>query len=165
MNRIAILAGAIAAATLFAAPSFAQMYGPPGSMPPGGGPSPGPGMQRGYGPPSAQDVDRDLGELHTRLALKPEQESTWQGFANAVRQQTRQMQSMRGSMLRPAATAPERLTQMARFEQQRAAGMAAVAQAMTKLYGTLDENQRAIVDEEFPAPSGPGMGGGGPPIR
>ena len=36
MKRIARLAGALAAASLgLAAPSFAQMYGPPGGMPPG----------------------------------------------------------------------------------------------------------------------------------
>lgn len=163
MNRIARLAGALAAASLgLAAPSFAQMYGPPGGGMPQGGPN-GPGMSRGYGRPSGANVDQSLASLHSRLSVRPDQESAWEGFANAVRQQTRQMQSMQGSMLRPPATAPERLAQMAQFMQQRAAGMGAVAQALAKLYAALDENQRSIVDEEF-APPPSGMGGG-PPIR
>lgn len=164
MKRIARLAGALAAASLgLAAPTFAQMYGPPGGMPPGG--ANGPGMNRGYGPPTGDTVGQSLSNLHGRLSLRPEQESAWQGFANAVRQQTREMQSMQGSMLRPPPTAPERLTRMAQFMQQRAAGMTAVAQALTKLYATLDDTQRSIVDEEFPAPPPRGMGGGAPPIR
>jgi hypothetical protein len=109
-------------------------------------------------------VEQSLASLHGRLALRPDQEAAWQGFASAVRRQTREMQSMQGTMLRPPPTAPERLAQMARFMQQRATGMSAVAQALGTLYATLDSNQRSIVDEEFAAPP-PGAGGGGPPIR
>jgi len=162
MKRIVSLAFAFAACLGLEAPSFAQTYAPPGGMPPGA--APGPNTNRGYGEPPGANVDQNLSSLHGRLTLRPEQESAWQGFASAVRQQTRQMQSTEGSMLRPAATAPERLAQMARFMQQRAAGMSAVARALTTLYAVLDANQRAIVEEEFPAPPPP-MGGGGPPIR
>ena len=81
MNRIARLAGTLAAASLgLAAPSFAQMYGPQG------GPN-GPGMSRGYGRPSGANVDQSLASLHSRLSVRPDQESAWEGFANAVRQQ------------------------------------------------------------------------------
>jgi hypothetical protein len=159
MKPIARLTGVLFVAAL-ALPCFAQTYGPPGAMPPGGAPAPG--ANRGYGPPSAGEVEQNLADFHRRLALRPEQESAWQGFASAVRQQTRQMQSMQGSMLRPPPTAPERLTQMARFMQQRASGMTAVARALTTLYGVLDEDQRSIVEEAFPSPPGPPPMGGAP---
>ena len=165
MKRIVLGIGALLAAASFglAAPAAAQMYGPPGGM--GPGPGGGPYYGRQHGPPSAESVDQNLADLRSRLAITPAQESAWEGFANAVRQQTRQMQTLTGNLRQPGATAPERLTQVAEIMQQRAAGMSAVAQAMTRLYAVLTPEQRATVDEEFPAPPmRPGMGGG-PPIR
>jgi hypothetical protein len=153
----------VAASIGLAGPAAAQTYGPPGGM----GPGPGPGGYYGrqYGPPSAQSVDQNLADLRSRLAITPTQESAWEGFANAVRQQTRQMQTLSGNLRQPGATAPERLTQVAEVMQQRAAGMSAVAQAMTRLYAVLGEEQRSVVDEEFPAPPARPGAGGGPPIR
>ncbi len=164
MNRTRLAGALLGAAILgLAVPSAAQMYGPPGGTGPRYGP-PG-GMGPRYGPPSEASVDQNLESLRSRLAITPAQESGWQAFTSAVRQQTEQMQALTGKMRQPGANAPQRLTQVAQVMQQRAAGMAAVAQAMTRLYADLDENQRAIVDDAFPAsPPSPGMGGG-PPIR
>ncbi|HUJ00262.1 MAG TPA: Spy/CpxP family protein refolding chaperone [Usitatibacter sp.] len=178
MNRIRLAGALLGAAILgLGIPAAAQMYGPPPGPPGGPGMSGGYGQppygqpqygqppygQSSYGPPSEASVEQNLASLHSRLSVTPQQEPAWQGFAGAVRQQTQQVQSVRGTLSHPGATAPQRLDQMAQLARQRAAGMTAVAQAMTKLYAVLDANQRSMIDEEFAAPPPPGMAGGPPP--
>jgi LTXXQ motif family protein len=153
MTRIRILAAAAFAAIPLALSTFAIAQAPPY----GPGPGPGPGAIRPGGPPDAGSVREHLQELHDRLALRSDQEAAWRSFAGAVERQAQDMQSMRGRLPSPEASAPERFQFMAQLMQQGARGMANVARALSSLYAILDPHQRAIVDQEF------AQGPGGPP--
>ena len=145
------LAGHAAAQQAYTPPPSDRSYAPPG-------------------PPSPAMIDQNLSNLHNRLMLNPEQEPAWRAFFDAMHQQAQQMQGATSRMAAQVSiTAPERFAQMAQAMQQGAASMNRVAQALGSLYATLDANQRSIVENEFAARGtprpGPGMAGGGPPLR
>jgi len=152
----------VAASLAMALPAAAQQsYSPP------------PGADRSYappGPPSPGVIDQNLSNLHNRLMLTPEQEPAWRAFFDAMHSQATQMQAVGSRMsAQVSTTAPERFAQMAQAMQQGASSMNGVAQALGALYASLNPDQRAIVEAEFPARGGarpsPGMAGGGPPLR
>ena len=121
-------------------------------------------------PPSAATIDQNLTNLHNRLMLALDQEPAWRAFFETMHQQAQQMQAASSRMAaQTSSTAPERFAQMAQVMQQGASSMNAVAQALASLYARLNANQRAIVENEFPARGGarpgPGMASGGPPLR
>jgi len=153
MTPIRILAAAGLAAASLGLSTIAIAQAPPY----GPGPGAGPGTMRPGGPPDAASVREHLQDLHDRLTLRADQETPWRAFAGAVERQTQDMQSMRGRMPRPEASAPERFQFMAQLMQQGARGMTNVARALSALYAVLDPRQRAIIDQEF------AQGPGGPP--
>jgi hypothetical protein len=135
--------------------------------------APPPPPNRSYapaGPPSAATIDQNLSNLHNRLMLAPEQEPAWRAFFDAMHQQAQQMQAASARMAaQVSTTAPERFAQMAQVMQQGASSMNGVAQALGSLYATLNDNQRAMIESEFPARGGPrtapDVARGGPPLR
>ena len=131
-----------------AACANAQMPGPgpngPSAMP--NDPSYG---ASGAPPDPVAYTQQNLASLRSRLALAPNQAPAWNGFVDAVMRQSRDMQAVQAQMAQAPTAAPDRLARMADAMRRGADDMANVSRAMRNLYGQLDPNQRAIVDQEF----------------
>ncbi len=150
MRRIrAVVAGLAAGVALaVAAATYAQPFG---GMGPGFGP--GMGMGPGHGPMAGFDpttvVDSRLSDLKALLKITSSQESAWQAFTTAAKQQATDMQAMRGQMLASAGTAPERMAQRASAMQQRAQATATMTNAFNALYAVLTPEQKSVADQHF----------------
>ncbi|MDE2003061.1 MAG: Spy/CpxP family protein refolding chaperone [Betaproteobacteria bacterium] len=131
MKKIyAVAVGMVAGAALaVAAVTYAQPFGGmgPGA---GSGTGMGPGLAHGMGPghgpmahvdPSTMAESR-LADLKAQLKITAEQDTAWQAFADAAKQQATGMQAMRAQMQAGSGTAPERMA-------QRASAMRSVAYA------------------------------------
>jgi LTXXQ motif family protein len=113
-----------------------------------------------FGDPSAR-ADAHLADLKQQLSITAAQESQWQAFANAVKQQAQGMAAMRASMQPAAGTMPERMDQRVGFMKQRVAALETLDGAAKQLYGTLTMEQKAVFDKAGPgAGFGPGRGFG-----
>jgi Spy/CpxP family protein refolding chaperone len=100
-------------------------------------------------------TDSRLGNLKAQLKITTAQETAWQAFTTAAKQQAIGMQSMHAQIQQGTGTAPERMAERTAAMQQRAAGMAAMTNALTDLYAALTPEQRAIADQHF-SMMGPG---------
>ena len=150
MKRISTAAAALAAGLAVAA--HAQAPGP-------ATPSYAPRAQpQGAPPDPVAFAQQNLQSLRDRLAISSAQAPVWNAFVDAVLNQSRDMQAQMSQMAQAPTSAPDRMDRMAAMMRRGADGMASVAQALRRLYGQLDPNQRAIVDQEFSR--GPG---GAPP--
>ncbi|HMA32418.1 MAG TPA: Spy/CpxP family protein refolding chaperone, partial [Casimicrobiaceae bacterium] len=93
----------------------------------------GMGAGPGHGPWANVDpttfVASRLADLKTQLKINAEQETAWQAFADAAKQQATGMQAIRAQMQAGAGTAPERMALRASAMQQRAEGMTTVSKA------------------------------------
>ena len=169
---IAAVALAAAAAT-YAQPNGGMEHGHGPGMGMGAGHGPGVGMGAGHGPgmgaghgpmggfdPAAR-ADARLSELKAHLKITETQEAAWQAFAAEAKQQAASMQAMRAQMHASAGTAPDRMAQRATTMQQRAAGMATMANAFNALYAVLSAEQKAIADRHV-GTMGHGRMGSGP---
>ena len=161
----ALVAGVVAGLSLaVAAVTYAQPSGGMGHGM-GMGPGHGMGMGPGHGAMAAVDpatmIDSHLGDLKTQLQITTAQESAWQTFTAAAKQQATAMQAMHTQMQQITGTAPERMAQRAAEMQQRAAGMVTMANALKDLYAALTAEQRTIADQHFNM-MGPGGMHGGP---
>ena len=152
MKRIHAVAVGLAAgvALAVAAVTYAQPFDGIG---PGFGPGMGMtmGMGMGHGPMAGVDpttvIDSRLGDLKALLKITAAQESAWQAFTAAAKQQATGMQAMRARMQQGAATAPERMGQRATAMEQRAQAMATMTNAFNTLYAVLTPEQRTIADQ------------------
>jgi len=150
MKKIhAIVAGVVAGASLaVAAVTYAQ---PSGGMGPCSGHAMG--MGPGHGPKAGFDpgtmIDSHLGDLKTQLKITAAQETAWQTFTTAARQQASSVQAMHTQMQQGTGTAPERMAQRTAAMQQRAAGMATMTNALKDLYAALTPEQQTIADQHF----------------
>ena len=148
MNRTHIaVAGLVAGAALaVAAVTHAQPFGGMGK-----GFGPGMGMGPGHGPMAGVDpsamVESHLNDLKAQLKITTTQETAWQAFTAAAKQQAAGMQAMRAQMQQDTGTAPERMAQRTTAMQQRAAGMATMTTAFSALYAVLTPEQKAIADQ------------------
>jgi Spy/CpxP family protein refolding chaperone len=140
MKRIhAVAVGVVAGLSLaVAAATFAQPFG---------GMGPGHGATVGVDP--ATRIDTRLGEMKAQLNITPAQESAWQSFTTAARQQAAEMQALRSQMQQDPGTAPDRMGQRATMMQQRSAAMATMTNAFNALYVVLTPEQKAIADQNF----------------
>ncbi|MBP8297988.1 MAG: Spy/CpxP family protein refolding chaperone [Burkholderiales bacterium] len=148
-----VLAAAVAALSIAAATAtFAQPSGGPGYGPgAGAGMGMGMGMGHRHGPMAGADpsvrVESRLADMKTLLQITAAQESAWQAFTAAARQQAAGMQSMRAQMQQNAGTAPERMAQRSAMMQQRSATMATMSTAFGALYAVLTPAQQAVADQ------------------
>jgi len=148
MNRTyTLIAGVIAGVALAtAAATYAQPYGGMGH-----GYGPGMGMGPGHGPMAGFDpaamADSRLSDLKAQLKITSAQEGAWQTFAAQAKAQAASMPAMYAQMQQNTGTAPERMDQRATAMQQRAAGMATMANAFKALYAVLTPEQKAIADQ------------------
>jgi len=159
-----LIAGVVAGVALaVAAPSYAQ---PSGGMSYGHGHGHGHGMGMGHGhgpmgggDPSAM-ADVRLSDLKAQLKITTAQETAWQTFESQAKHQAASMHAMRAEMQASAGTAPEQMGQRATAMQQRAAGMATMANAFGALYAVLTPEQKAIADQHVGTMGHRGMGSG-----
>ena len=155
-RSLKIFLGLAAAASLVAT-AYAQV------------PFQGPGFYRGmgamhggpmFGDPSAR-AEQHLTYLKGQLNISPAQESQWQAFADAVKQQAQTMVAMRASMQSPAGTVTERMDQRTAFMKLGLDNMQAIDNAAKELYAALTPEQKAAFDQAGPgAGFGPGRGFG-----
>ena len=164
-------------------------YGPGGPGMMGYGPG-GPGMMGGYGPDGGSgsmgfmrgfggygpvhgaagvaDPAAGLDALKAALAIRPEQQAAWDGYAKAVQDVAAQMHLLHGSIdsdkLR-AMTWQEHQAVMAKLFDQRAAAFKAVDAAGSTLVTALDSGQTARLLSSRLGFGGPGRlaAGGFPP--
>jgi len=148
MKRIhAIAVGVVAGLSLaVAAATFAQPFG-----------GMGPGHGATVGVDTATRIDTRLGEMKAQLNITPAQESAWQSFTTAARQQAAEMQALRSQMQQDPGTAPDRMGQRATMMQQRSAAMATMTNAFNALYAVLTPEQKAIADQNVGMMGGRGM--------
>ena len=156
-----LIAGVVAGVALaVTAASYAQPYGGMGY---GHGPGMGmmgPGHGRMAGVDHAATADARLSDLKAQLQITTTQEGAWQAFVAAAKQQAASMQAMRAQMQTNAGTGPEQMGQRATAMQQRAAGMATMANAFGALYAVLTPDQKAIADQHVGSMGHHGMGFG-----
>ena len=142
-----VIAGVVAGIALaVAAVTYAQPFGGMGQgYGPGMGMGPGHRAMAGVDP--AAMADAHLSDLKAQLKITTGQEAAWQTFAAQAKAQAASMQAMRAQMQQGTGTAPERMAQRAAAMQQRAAGMTAMTNAFSALYGILTPEQQAIADQ------------------
>jgi protein CpxP len=117
-------------------------------------------MGPGHGPITGVDpaaIDSRLGDLKAQLKITPAQESAWQAFTGAAKQQAAGMQALRARMQEGAGTAPERMGRRTELMQQRGAAMTTMTNAFGALYAVLTPEQKNIADQHFGPMSHPGM--------
>jgi len=111
------------------------------------------GMGPGHGPMAAVDpatmVDSHLSYMKTQLKITTDQESAWQAFATAAKQQAAGMQALHTQMWDTTGIAPDRMALHAQAMQQCATSMAAMTDAFKALYAVLTPEQQAIADQNF----------------
>jgi Spy/CpxP family protein refolding chaperone len=144
-NIRAVVAGVAAGVALaVGAVTYAQ---PLGSI----GPGMGMGMGPGHGPMAGVDsttmIDSRLSDLKALLKITGSQESAWQAFVTAAKQQATDMQAIHTQMLARTGTAPERMGQRATAMQQRAQAMTTITNAFNALYAVLTPEQKTIADQ------------------
>ncbi len=119
----------------------------------GPGYGPGMGMGPGHGPMAGADaaamIDSRLVDMKAQLGITATQESAWQAFTAAAKQQATEIQSMRAQMQQGTGTAPERMAQRATLMQQHAQAMATMTNAFNALYAVLTPEQRSVADQRF----------------
>jgi hypothetical protein len=165
-----LIAGVVAGVALaVTGVTYAQPYGGMGyghgpGMGMGAGHGPGMGMGAGHGPMAGFDpaamAEAHLSDLKAQLKITTAQETAWQTFAAQAKQQAASMHAMRAEMHASAGTAPEQMAQRATAMQQRAAGMATMANAFGVLYAVLTPEQKAIADQHVGTMGHRGMGSG-----
>lgn len=166
MGIVAAAGFGLAAASLYAQPGPAgegwgpgmMGYGGPGMM---GGWHGGPGFMGGrFGANPAAAIDSHLGALKSELKITSAQESAWQKFADAAKQQGEAAGKIREQVQNTPQSAPERMAQRTEIMKQQLAGMERTTGAFKQLYAALSTEQKAIADQQFGQFRGPRFGGG-----
>lgn len=171
-KALAIAAGVLA---IGGAGAAAVAQGGPGYGPPGYGHGPmgymhgpgGYGMMGGWGGYGSGDPAARMDAVKHALALRPDQTAAWDGYAKAVEDGARQMQTLRGNIdfdkLRTMSW-QEHWAYMGQFHDARAAVFRSIQTARDGLLAVLDEGQKSrLLDSgpgNFAGNFGPGMGWG-----
>lgn len=153
-----IKSAAVAAIGLFAlaGPAAAQPPGPPAGM----GPMGGMHAMHGMADPAAMkanmaehmaQMDRDM---HTILRLRPEQETAWRAFRDAMHPMD--MPATMTPAPKGPQTTPQRLDAMNRMAAERQARHAKTEAATRAFYAALSTEQQAVFDA-LHRMHGPGM--------
>jgi hypothetical protein len=132
-----------------AGPGMMGWGGGPGMGPRGGGPGAGPGWMgpRGGGPAfnPASNAEARLAYLKSELRITADQETAWNTYSAAVKQQAADMQTFRNAMF-TAQTAQDRITLHAEHAKQRAAAFENLDKGLHELYAVLTPEQKSQAD-------------------
>ena len=136
---------ALAALALFAlaGPAAAQPHGPPAGMGDmhamhGAGDS---GAMKAKMAEHMAQMDKDM---HTILRLRPDQETAWRAFRDAMHHQA--MPPMAMAAPKPGMTTPQRLDEMDKKAAERQALHAKMEAATRAFYAALAPDQQAVFD-------------------
>jgi hypothetical protein len=92
-------------------------------------------------------TDQRLATLKTQLAIKPEQQATWDTYAAALKKNVTGMQTMRQTMKTMSAKTPiERLDAQVTAMEARLAALKEVKPALSNLYTALSDEQKKKAD-------------------
>ena len=116
------------------------------------------GMGRGMGMRGGQGsicgmitthVEGRLAFLKAELAITSEQESLWNDYAAAVRDNAKSVASRCSAMMKGEAkqSLPDRLEAQEQFVAARLDALRAVSKALKPLYGALSDTQKQLADE------------------
>jgi hypothetical protein len=140
----------------------AQPVGPGGGMMSGQGRGPmGPGMMgRGGQRQYYGDVGGYLEGLKAELAIKPDQETAWSAYAEAVQSAARDMQAAHKTMYEAMGTATweERRNMVNGMLKTRQQSFDTVHAAAEKLLPELTPEQRSKAERRLPGLAGPARG-------
>ena len=97
---------------------------------------------RGLGP-----VEGDFAQMKAHFGIRPDQESAWAQFEEALNRPIPDPHKAMGSQ--PPRTSAERAKFMEQLWRQRYDHMQTVTEAFKELYGVLDKNQQDIANRRF----------------
>jgi hypothetical protein len=98
----------------------------------------------------ADPTERQLSDLHKRLNITQAQQPQFDAFAQVIRQNAQEMNSMMGQeQPQKKTTAVEDLKTSAKMAQAEADGLKKLVPAMEALYASLSDQQKRIADQVF----------------
>jgi hypothetical protein len=113
----------------------------------------GMGMRGGHGSicgMMSTHIEGRLAFLKAELAITSEQESLWNGYATAVRDNAKSVAARCSSMTSQGEakpSLPDRLDAQGQFVAARLDALRAVSKALKPLYGALSDTQKQLADE------------------
>ncbi len=101
--------------------------------------------------PHAARVDERIAYLHKQLKITPAQETQWKAFADTMRQNGEQMDTLYQQRTQAPATqsALENMRQYAAIAQAHADGMQKLVAAFEPLYASMSDDQKKVADTAF----------------
>lgn len=108
-----------------------------------------------------ESVEQRITNLHTALKITAEQEASWKGVAQAMRENAASMDKLvAASRVTPTQnmTALEDLATYQKFAQAHVDGLKNLIAAFSTLYATMPAAQKKIADDVFNAPTPPTRG-------
>ena len=96
-------------------------------------------------------VERRIADLHTRLHITPEQGQQWDQFAQAMRENAKDLDQRfeQRSQTLGTMSAVDNMKSFAEIEQVRAQDMEKLVPAFQTLYGSLSDQQKKMADQLF----------------
>jgi len=155
--------------TMLTNPLLAQSPAPPATSRPASPASPAaaspaaPQNQAAAGATESkgESVEQRITNLHTALKITPEQEASWKGVAQAMRENAAGMDKLiAAARANPTQnmTALEDLATYQKFAQAHVDGLKNLISAFGVLYATMPAVQKKIADDVFNAPIPPTRG-------
>jgi phage shock protein A len=101
--------------------------------------------------PHAARVDERIASLHQQLKITPAQEPQWKAFADTMRKNGEQMDTLYQQRAQAPATqsALENMRQYAAIAQAHADGMQKLVTAFEPLYTSMSADQKKVADTAF----------------
>jgi periplasmic protein CpxP/Spy len=96
-------------------------------------------------------VNQRIAQMHQRLKITPDQEATWNGFAQVMRENVTSNDHAYRARSASIATmsAPDNMRNFAEIEQARAQGIQNLAAAFQTLYDGMSDGQKKTADTLF----------------
>lgn len=112
---------------------------------------PGVGSAKGNGGSRGQDVETRIAALHKELRITPEQESTWNDVAQAMRENARRMADVRRQQDEGATTAnaPQMIDAYGKTMDAHAESIRRFAGVFQSLYDSMSDAQKKTADQVF----------------
>jgi periplasmic protein CpxP/Spy len=102
----------------------------------------------------APNVEQQLSQIRSQLHITPQQQAQFDAFAQAMRQNFQEMQSvMQREQQSPPHNAVEQLQAQAQGAQAEAAGLQRLEAPFQALYASLSPTQKRDADQIFAGPS------------
>ncbi len=100
-----------------------------------------------------QQLEREIADLHRRLAITPAQQAQFDALAQAMRQNAQEMTAlMQQQQQAGKPNAVEEVRTAQRFTQAEAAGLQRLIAPLEALYATLSDQQKRTADQAFAGP-------------